>query len=430
MTSTWTNWTGDQSCRPAAYERPRDVDDVRAALEHAAERRWTVRVAGAGHSFNDGVVTDGLLLSLEDMNHVDLDDASGTVRVQAGTTIRALNEHLNERGRALENVGDVDVQSVAGATATGTHGTGVRLRNISAAIESIQVVAADGTVRELDERSDADAWKAARLSLGALGVVTALTLRTVPAFSLRAVDKAERIEAVLESLDERVDSNDHFEFYVFPYSGRAMTRTNNRVDEAPRDRSRASEWFHDVFVVNTLFGVVCRTGRRFHRAIPTLNRISARLSSAPARIDRSYRVFASPRLVKFTETEYAFRREDCVEAVREVKRMIERNGYDVPIPLEVRFAAPDDAFLAPTYGRETCHFSAHMFEGMEWRPYFAEFERVMGHLDGRPHWGKRHFQTAATLRARYPRWDDFQAVRKRMDPEGMFANEHVRRVLG
>ena len=430
MTSTWTNWTGDQSCRPAAYERPRHVEDVRTALEHAAERKWTVRVAGAGHSFNDGVVTDGLLLSLEDMDGVDFDESNGTVRVQAGATIKDLNERLDERGMALENLGDIDVQSLAGATATGTHGTGVRLRNISAGIESIEIVAADGTVRELDERSDPNAWRAARISLGALGVITAMTLRTVPAFSLRAVDRSELLESVLESLDDRVDSNDHFEFFVFPYSDRVMTRTNNRVDEPPRTRSGAAEWFRDVFVVNTLFGLVCRTGRRFHGAIPTLNRISARFSGAPARIDRSFRVFASPRLVRFTETEYAFRREDCVEAVREVKRMIERNGYDVPIPLEVRFAASDDAFLAPTYGRETCHLSAHMFEGMEWRPYFAEFERIMDHLDGRPHWGKRHFQTATTLRARYPRWDDFQSVRKRLDPEGMFANEHVRRVLG
>ena len=431
MTATWTNWTGDQRCRPIAFEKPRNVEEISQAVEQAAAHRLTLRVAGAGHSFNDAVVTSGMLMSLDGMNRiVDVDRASGRVRVQAGIKLRALNEQLDALGLALENLGDIDVQSIAGATATGTHGTGVKLRNISASIESLQLVLADGSVREINEQTDADEWRAARINLGALGIVSEMTLRTVPAFSLRAHDKAERLEAVLESLDERIDTNDHFEFYMFPYSDLAMTRTNNRVDEPPNERSKVAAWWHDVFLVNTLFGVVCRTGRRFHRTIPTLNRLTARLSGSSARIDRSYRVFASPRFVKFTESEYAFRREDCVEAVREVKRMIERKRYDVPFPLEVRFAAPDDALLAPTYGRETCHFSAHMFEGMEWRPYFADFERIMDHLDGRPHWGKRHFQTASTLAERYPRWNDFQSIRKRFDPEGVFANDHVRRVLG
>lgn len=431
MTATWTNWTGDQSCRPAALEKPRNVQDVLDALEHAAARRWIVRVAGAGHSFNDAVITDGLQMSLENMNRVlDHDRATGSVRVEAGITIRALNEELDARGLALENLGDIDVQSLAGATATGTHGTGVTLPNISASITSIQLATADGSVFELNEQTDTDAWRAARINLGALGVVTAMTLRTVPAFSLRGVDKAEPLDEVLESLEERIRSNDHFEFYMFPYSSHAMTRTNNRVDEPPRRRSKASEWLHDVFLVNTLFGAVCRTGRRFPRTIPTLNRVAARLSGGNERVDRSYRIFASPRLVRFTESEYAFPREDCVEAVRDVKRMIERNRYDVPFPLEVRFQAPDDAHLAPSFGREACHISAHMFEEMEWRPYFAGFERIMDGLDGRPHWGKRHFQTAKTLEPRYPGWHAFQAVRTRLDPEGRFANEHIRRVLG
>jgi len=431
VTNTWTNWTGDQTCRPAAFEKPRDVNDIKNALEHAEARKWTVRVVGAGHSFNDSALTDGMQLSLENMNGiVDHDRSTGTVRVQAGISIRGLNEELDARGLALENLGDIDVQSIAGATATGTHGTGIKLRNISASIVGVEIVTATGDVVEIDEASDAAAWRAARINLGALGVVTAMTLRTVPAFSLRGVDRAERLEDVLESLEERIQENDHFEFYMFPYSRYAMTRTNNRVDESPRERSRASQWFHDVFLVNTLFGVACRTGRRFHGAIPALNRVAARLSGGSERMDRSYRIFASPRLVKFTESEYAFPREHAVDAVAEVKTMIESNRFDVPFPLEVRFQAPDDAYLAPTFGRETCHISAHMFEKMEWRPYFDAFEKIMDGLGGRPHWGKRHFQTAATLAPRYPEWDSFQAVRTRFDPDGRFANEHLRRVLG
>ena len=431
MSSTWTNWTGDQFCRPRAIEKPRNVDDVKLALEHAAERNWNVRVAGAGHSFNEGVLTDGLLLSLESMNRfVSVDRATGLVRVEAGISIRTLNEELDARGLAIENLGDIDVQSIAGATATGTHGAGVKLRNISASIHSLELVTADGRVVELNEDTDADQWRAGRISLGALGVVTALTLRTVPAFALRGADKAERLEAVLESLDERIRSNDHFEFYFWPYSKTVMTRTNNRTDEPPKARSRAGAWFHDMFMVNTMFGVISRAGRAWHPAIPTLNRITARLSGGKARTDKSYRIFTSTRLVRFTESEYAIPIENTVEAVRDVKRMIERNHYDVPFPLEVRFAAPDDALLAPTYRRETCHISAHMFEQMEWRPYFDAFEKIMDRLGGRPHWGKRHFQTATTLAPRYPEWERFQRIRKSLDPQGRFTNDYLRRVLG
>ena len=431
MSREWTNWTGDQVCKPAAFERPRNVEDVAGAVKHAAERNWTVRAAGAGHSFNDAVLTDGLLLSLQDMNRfTELDRATGLVRVEAGISIRDLNEELDARGLALENLGDIDKQSIAGATATGTHGAGLTLRNISASIHSLELVLADGSVVEINEGNDAAAWRAARISLGALGIVTAMTLRTVPAFSLRALDKAEPLEAVFESLEERITTNDHFEFYFFPYSDIAWTRTNNRVDEIPKERSKAVEWFQDVFLVNTMFGLVCRMGRRFQGAIPTINRFSSRVAGGGERIDRSYRIFASPRFVKFTESEYAFDRNHCVEAVREVKKMIESNRYAVPFPLEVRFAAPDDAFLAPTYGRETCHFSAHQFEKMEWRPYFGDFEAIMDSVGGRPHWGKRHSQTAATLAARYPEWESFQEVRRRLDPNGRFTNDHVRRVLG
>ena len=431
MSNEWSNWTGDQVCEPAAFEKPRDVDDVVAAVEHAAERNWTVRAMGAGHSFNDTVLTDGMLLSLQDMNRfVELDRSTGLVRVQAGITIRDLNEELEARGLALENLGDIDKQSIAGATATGTHGAGLTFRNISASIHSLEMVLADGTVVEINENDDAAAWRAARINLGSLGIVTAMTLRTVPAFSLRALDEAEPLEAVFESLEERITGNDHFEFYFFPYSDLAWTRTNNRVDAVPKDRSKAAEWLHDVFLVNTMFGLACRTGRRFQRAIPSINRVTSRLAGGGERIDRSYRIFASPRFVKFTESEYSFPREHCVEAVREVKEMIESKRYAVPFPLEVRFAAPDDAFLAPTYGRETCHFSAHQFEKMEWRSYFADFEKIMDTVDGRPHWGKRHSQTAATLAPRYPNWEAFQEVRKRFDPDGRFTNEHVRRVLG
>lgn len=426
----WHNWTRDQVCEPEAFERPRSLDEVAAAVKRAAERDWTVRVAGAGHSFTEVVLTDGLLLSLDRMNRVvDIDSESGLVRVGAGISLADLNEILWENGLALADLGDVDVQSIGGATATGTHGTGARFPNLSAAVESLEVVLADGSVVEIDERSDPEAWRAARVGIGALGVVTAVTLQTVPAFALRGVDEPRSLEEVLENIDERVDANDHFEFYSFPHSPLALTRTNNRTEEQPRPHSRLRSWTNDVMLTNYAFGTICRIGRRWHSTIPFLNRTASRLAGRSNRIDRSFEIFASPRRVRFTEMEYAIPRADAAAAVRAVRRVTDHGGFAIPFPIEVRFVAADDAFLSPSYGRESCYIAVHMFEKMPWKGYFAVVEEIMNGYEGRPHWGKRHFQTAQTLRSRYPEWDRFASVRNRLDPDGRFVNEYVGRVL-
>ena len=402
-----------------------------ALLEKAELNDRTVRVAGAGHSFNDVVLTDGMLVSLERMNRViDVDGSSGLARVQAGITLQRLSIELARHGRALENLGDVDVQTIAGATATGTHGTGINLTNISDSVQAAQLVLADGSVIEVDRDGDEGSWKAARVAIGSLGVMTEVTLRTVPSFTLHAVDRSERLEKVFEELDERVSSNDHFEFYTFPHSPLALTRTNNRTDRPARPRSKRSEWMNDVLMVNYAYEMVCRAGRRFPSRIPSLNRMSARLAGSSERVEESYRIFASPRLVRFTEMEYAIPRQNAIEAVQAVRRVIEGRRFDVPFPMEVRFMAPDDAYLSPAQGRETCCISVHMFKGMEWESYFRAVEQIMDSYEGRPHWGKRHFQTATTLRPRYEHWDDFARIRGRFDPVGRFANAYLDRVLG
>ena len=430
-TPAWRNWAGDQACSPAAVEHPRSVAEVVEAVGRAREGGRGLRVAGAGHSFTDAVLTDGTLLALDRMRRVlEIDRGSGLARVEAGISLNELSEALWGHGLALENLGDVDVQSIAGATATATHGTGARLRNLSAALEEVELVTADGSLLRVSESDEPEAWRAARVSVGALGVVTAVTLRAAPAFTLEGVDSTAPLEEVLGRIDDLADAADHFEFYVFPHSPLALTRTNRKVDRPPEPPSRARAWVDDVLLRNHVFGLACAAGRRAPRLIPQLNRLLARASGTSRRVDRSYRVFASPRLVRFTEMEYALPRERAAEAVRAVLEVAQRPGFAVPFPIEVRFVAPDDALLSPAGGRETCYIAVHMYRGMEWEPYFRAVERVMDGLAGRPHWGKRHFQTAATLAGRYPEWDRFQEVRGRLDPDGLFANDYVRRVLG
>lgn len=428
---TWTNFAGDQSCRPAVIERPASRAAVADAIGRARDAGRTVRVAGGGHGFTDAVLTDGTLLSLERMNRVlDVDRASGLVRAEAGITLGALSDAMDEHGLALANMGDIDVQSIAGATATGTHGTGITLPNLSAGLASIEVTLADGTTIEVSADQDPDAWRAARVSIGALGVVTAVTVQAVPAFTLDAVETTAPIQAVLDDLDAHVDGNDHFGFFTFPHSPLAMTKTWNRTGGAPQPRSRAGDWLHDMLLANYGYWAVCLLGRTQRRLIPALNRACSRLSGTTRYVDRSSRVFATPRRVPITEMEYAIPRSAAPEAVRRVRALAEEPRYDVPVPLEVRFVAPDDALLSPAGGRETCYVAVHQFVGIAWEPYFRAVEEIMVGYGGRPHWGKRHFQTAATLREHYPEWERFQQVRARLDPQGLFTNAHVERVLG
>jgi L-gulonolactone oxidase len=427
----WRNWAGDQRCRPAAVATPGSIEEIATALARADADGHRVRVVGSGHSFSDIALTDGLQLRLDRLTRVlDLDRSSGLVRVQAGITIRELSARLAEHGLALENLGDVDAQTLAGAIATATHGTGARLPNISAQVAELTLVLADGSVLRCAPDGDAEAYRAARVSLGALGVIAEVTLRCVPAFTLRGHDSPKPLADTLERFEELALANGHFEFFVFPHTDTALTRTNNRTDEPPRPRGRVSAYANDILLTNHAFGLFCRAGRRLPERIPRINRLVTRLAGSSTRVDRSDRIFASPRLVRFTEMEYALPRARTPEAVRRVMALVPARGFAVPFPIEVRTVAADDAFLSTASARESGFVAVHMYEGMAYEPYFRAVEAIMDALGGRPHWGKRHYQTAAALRPRYPDWERYQAVRARLDPHGRFANDYTDRVLG
>jgi FAD-linked oxidoreductase len=427
----WRNWAGDQSCRPAGIERPGSHDELAAAIERAQADGLSVRAVGSGHSFSDIACGDGLLVALDGLSRVlDVDTSSGLVRVQAGITIHDLSRRLDAHGLAMENLGDIDVQTIAGAISTATHGTGACLGNISSQVAELTLMLADGSTLVCSAEHEAEVFRAARVGLGALGAIVEVTLRCVPAFTLRGIDAPAPLEQTLERFEELALGNDHFEFFVFPHADVALTRTNNRTQDAPRPRGRLAAYANDVLLTNHAFGVLCRAGRRMPGRIPQINRLVTRLAGRSERVDRSAAIFASPRLVRFTEMEYALPREHTPQAVRRVLAMIEQRRFAVPFPIEVRTVAPDDAFLSTAAGRDSGFVAVHMFEGMDWREYFLAVEQIMDELGGRPHWGKRHFQTADTLRPRYADWDRFQAVRARLDPHGRFANEWTDRVLG
>jgi len=424
----WTNWSRGQWCDPVALERPASRAEVSEALVRAAAAGRAVRVAGAGHSFSDLAVTDGTMLRLDGLARVlDADPAAGLVRVEAGIGLRRLNAELDALGLALENLGDIDAQSLAGALATATHGTGGRLPNLSAQVEGMELVLADGSERTLAP-ADGDLLRAARVGLGALGVVVAVTLRCVPAFRLHAVDEPVRLADVLEDLDARVDGNDHFELWTFPHSPVAITRTNNRTRAPARPPSRARAWIDEVLLENHALAALNRAGRRVPQAIPWLNRAAGRATSRRERVDVSHRIFATERRVRFEEMEYALPRQRAREGLAACREILAR--HPVGFPVELRFTAADDALLSPAHGRATAYLACHVFEGVAYEAPLREVEAALSALGARPHWGKRSFQTAAELAPRYPRWEAFAAARAALDPDGRFASAATDRLLG
>ena len=426
--ATWRNWAGDQSCAPFERVRPRDREELAEAVAAAAAAGRKVGVAGSGHSFTEAALTAGTMLEVGALSGViDADRSSGLVRVGAGTVLSELNEELSRLGLAMENLGDIDRQTIAGAISTGTHGTGAKLRNISSQVAGIELVLGDGSVRELD---DGDLLRAARVGIGALGAISAVTLRCVPAFTLHRVDSRRPRDEVFASFQESADVNEHFELFTFPYADSALVLERNRTDGPPRPRGRVAAYLNDVVLENWALGALSAVGKAAPRANPALSRFAAAVASGSKATDRSDRIFANERRVHFTEMEYGVPREHGPEAAQRVIDWVRANSYPVFFPIEMRVTAGDDALLSPSHERDTAYIAVHQYRGMEWRPYFEAVESIMNEYGGRPHWGKRHFQAAATLAERYPSWADFLAARDELDPGRVFTNEYAERVLG
>lgn len=428
----WTNWGRCASAEPADVVRPRSTAEVAEVVRSAAARGQRVKAVGAGHSFTSIAATDGVMLRMDRIAGIQrVDRGTGHVTVGAGMRLRDLNRALDQIGLALPNMGDVDPQTVSGATSTGTHGTGARLTGIAGAIAGLEIVTGDGTVLTVTP-DDRELFGAARVGLGALGIITSLTFACVPSFLLHAREEPMRLPDVVAGLDALVEDNDHFEFYWFPHTDRALVKRNNRVPEGTERQplSKARFLIDDEVLSNGLFEVVNRIGTHQPRWIPRLNALSGRALGAREYTDRAPAVFISPRRVRFREMEYAVPRAALPSVLSEIDRWVNRSGETVSFPIEVRFAAPDDIWLSTGYERANAYVAVHQYHQMDYRRYFEGVEAIFGEHEGRPHWGKLHTLEPDTLRARYPRFDDFRSVRDRLDPQRTFANAYLDRVLG
>lgn len=429
----WRNWAGNQQASPVRYAEPSDAAEVAAEIEHAVRDRLTVRAVGSGHSFTGAAVTSGVMLRPERMRGIiSVDEATGLVEVAAGTPLHELNPRLVEHGLALEIMGDVDRQTIAGAVSTGTHGSGRKFGSISTQVRGLELVLADGSVVRCSETERPELFAAARVSVGALGVVTRLTLQCVPLYALHAVDQPMPLEQTLDELDGLVDANDHFEFFWFPHSRTALTRRFERLPgHSPlAPMSAWSRTLDDRILTNVGFEAMLRVGTRFPGTVPGITRFVTKAMSAREFTDLAPNVFASARNVRFREGEYAVPRHLVVDVLRELDQWLARNDEPVSFPFEVRFGRADDIWLSPAYERDVAYVAFHQYHRMPHERWFAICEDVLGAADGRPHWGKLHRLDAEELRSRYPRFDDFVALRDEVDPTGVFANPYLEHTLG
>lgn len=432
----WRNWAGNQRADGVEVVAPRTADEVAPVLAEAAAAGRRVRPIGSGHSFTAIGVPDDLQLRLDHLDrvrHADL--ATGLVTVEAGITLRALNRALDGLGLAMTNLGDIDAQTLAGALSTGTHGTGARFGGLATQVRALELALPDGTTLTCSATEHPDVLAGARVGLGALGVLTTVTLQTVPAFGMLAREAGGRLEEVLERFDDDVATTDHVEFYWFPHTRRVLTKHDTRVplDDLPGlpALSRARAWWDDDLLSNTVFGAVVGAGRRVPSLVRPLARVSASALGDREFADVSHRVLTSPRRVRFEEMEYAVPREHGLDVLRELVAAVERSRWRVAVPVEVRVAAADDIPLSTASGRDTLYVAVHTAPGSPDRAaYFATLEAIAGDVGGRPHWGKLHGLAEADLRERYPRFDEVVALRDRLDPGRVLANDHLRRILG
>jgi FAD-linked oxidoreductase len=391
-------------------------------------------MVGTGHSFTAISAPEATMLrpgGLTGILAVDRD--AMTVTARAGTPLRVLNVELERLGLSLHNMGDIAEQTLAGAISTGTHGTGGVAAGLAAQVVGLELVTGAGELLTAGPAENADVLEVARVGLGALGILTTITFRVEPLFVVEAIEEPFGWDEALAAYDEITAKADHVDMYWFPHTDRVQIKQNFRrgTDRSTAEPlSRARLLVDDRFLQNTLFGAATAALNRVPAAIPAFNRLGARLLSHRTYSDVAHRVFVAERNVVFREMEYAVPREAGLDALRACRRALDESGLRISFPVELRTAPADDIPLSTASGRDSFYLAFHTHRDADHRDYFALMEPILRDHDGRPHWGKVHTRTAADLEPVYPRFEEFLAMRDRLDPQRVFANDHLRRVLG
>ncbi|HEX3222452.1 MAG TPA: D-arabinono-1,4-lactone oxidase [Nocardioides sp.] len=433
----WQNWSGLESADPHTVISPASVADVVAAVDGARRDRSTVKMVGTGHSFTGIAAPVDVMLRPDRLRGiVAVDREAMTVTAYAGTQLKVLNAELERLGLSLNNMGDIAEQTLAGAVSTGTHGTGGVAAGLAAQLTGFRIVTGTGEVLDASRSENRELFELGRIGLGALGILVTMTFAVEPLFLLEAHEQPMSWDEALGSFDELVAGAHHADMYWFPHTDRMLTKRNTRLDADLSEAEpvgRVRGWVDDELLSNTVFGALTAVANRAPGVVPRMNQVSARALSERTYSDVAHRVFVSSRRVVFREMEYAVPRAAGLDALREARRIVDASDWRISFPVEIRVAPADDVAMSTAYDRDSFYLAFHTHHRSDWRThaaYLEAMEAVMRTHDGRPHWGKLHTRTAADLAPAYPRFGEFLALRDRLDPDRVFTNDYLRRVLG
>lgn len=425
--SQFKNWSESVCCEPAEWHIPQNVSELTEIVHQAYHNRRTIRVVGAGHSFTPLVATGDILVSLEYFRGIDhIDRENHHVTVWGGSNLKELGEQLWQQGYAMENLGDINKQTIAGAISTGTHGTGIEFGNIPSQAVGMTLLQANGQLIEINQDEHPDLFKAAQVSLGMLGIIVKVTLKVLPRYQLIAKSYRISLETCLQKLVDLRESHRNIEFYWFPYTDIVQVKAFDLNDGSFVSNGQQQNMFKKLVIENGLFWMMSEVSRLIPKSARTISAISALGVPVGSEMNDSYEIYATPRLVKFQEMEYAVPLEKLPEILRTIDETIRREKYAVHFPLECRFVKQDNIWLSPSYERDAAYIAVHMYKGMEFSPYFQALEEIFKQYEGRPHWGKMHTMKKEELQECYPKMDDFIALRNQMDERNVLMNEYMK----
>lgn len=425
----WHNWSGSVQCKPQQVAKPASIDALVQIIKACSSDNRQVRVVGSGHSFTPLVQTNEVLISLEHLQGIEeIDPERCTTTVLAGTTLKTLGKALHTRGFAQENLGGIDVQTIAGAISTGTHGTGIRFGTLSTQVKGLTLVTATGELLECSPERNPDLFKAAQVSLGTLGVIAKVKLRVVPAKRLHFKSHRERFSDCLSNLERYNQQHSHFEIFWFPQTPWVQAKFLNET-EAPESKSSLWGNFNKIVLENGLYWLLSECCRLLPPLSRTISELSAMGIAPVNEINYSHRLYVAPRVVCVQAMEYAIPAEHVQTVLNEIQACINQHRFRVHIPLGCRFVQADDIWLSPAYQRDSAYIAVHMYRGMAYKSYFRYLEEIFQRYNGRPHWGKMHTQDAVRLATLYPHWHDFRRIRATLDPQGLFLNDYLRQLF-
>ncbi|MEM1114266.1 MAG: D-arabinono-1,4-lactone oxidase [Pseudomonadota bacterium] len=418
----WRNWSGSQQCVPDARVAPASLAELQQLV---ADASGVIRPVGAGHSFSALVPTDGTIVSLARMSGlISHDPDSLKATIWAGSRLGQLGQPLENAGQALINMPDIDEQALGGCLATATHGTGTGIGCMSTFVTELQLVDARGDLVTCSADENPELFQAARVSLGALGIITQVTLQNQAPYRMRRETRWMAFDDIIDIAECEADAHRNFEFYYVPFTGMGFTDAHDLTDEpiGSTEKLDGNEGVYDL-----------KMARDYLENWPKLRELVLgsymRTLSDEVTIENSWKNYASERNVRFNEMEYHLPREHGMQALREIRDVLESQHNEVFFPIEVRWIQGDDIWLSPFQGRDSVSIAVHRYFDEDFSPYFKTIEPIFRKYNGRPHWGKLNTLTGQDCRALYPHWDEFAAVQREMDPEGQFLNQYLRDLL-